>query len=176
MKNSLQLCAEMVDNMRLRKLKRKDAPYMLEWMKDSNVVQYMRSDFSNKTMNDCEEFIEYSWKDKFNKHWAIVSARDEYMGTVSLKNIEDDEAEFAIAIRSCAMGKGYSKYAMEKCIQYAFEKMKLKKVYWYVSMNNMRAIRFYEKNGYQLYNGIKEENILELNKDVTYKWYAIYNL
>ena len=98
------------------------------------------------------------------------------MGTVSLKNIEDDEAEFAIAIRSCAMGKGYSKYAMEKCIQYAFQNMKLKKVYWYVSMNNMRAIRFYEKNGYQLYNGTKEKGMLGLNNNITYKWYAIYNL
>ena len=43
-------------------------------------------------------------------------------------------------------------------------------------MNNMRAIRFYEKNGYQLYNGTKEKGMLGLNNNITYKWYAIYNL
>lgn len=36
------------------------------------------------------------------------------MGTVSLKHIRDNSAEFAIAIRSVAMGKGISSEAMKK--------------------------------------------------------------
>lgn len=37
-----------------------------------------------------------------NLHLAIVDENDEYMGTVSLKNIEEDKAEFAITVRKNA--------------------------------------------------------------------------
>ena len=36
------------------------------------------------------------------------------MGTVSLKHIRDNSAEFAIAIRSVSMGKGISSESMKK--------------------------------------------------------------
>ena len=43
--------------MRLRKLEIKDAPYMLEWMHDSDVIRYMKKDFSAMTIEDCASFI-----------------------------------------------------------------------------------------------------------------------
>ena len=74
---------------------------------------------------------------------------DEYMGTVSLKHITAYEAEFAIAVRKSAMGKGYSQYGMEEVIRYGFDDLGLESVYWCVSPENKRALRFYAKNGYQ---------------------------
>ena len=59
------------------------------------------------------------------------------------------QLEFAITIRREAMGKGYSKYGMAMIIEIAFADVGLEKVYWCVSEDNLRAIRFYEKNGYQ---------------------------
>ena len=56
---------------------------------------------------------------------AIVNDKDEYMGTVSLKRITDSNAEFAIVVRKCAMGKGYSKYGMKKIMKYGFDKIGL---------------------------------------------------
>lgn len=162
--------------MELRELKLKDAKYMLEWMRDTELVEYMGTNFADKTLEDCEHFIESNQDNQSNMHWAIVDEKDEYMGTVSLKNIEKTKAEFAIAIRRCAMGKGYSKYAMEECIKYAFQHMGLKKVYWYVSPANERAIRFYEKNGYQRYDGLSEKDSLMLNSKTEYKWYVAYNV
>jgi len=162
--------------MELRRLKLKDAKYMLEWMKDTELVKYMGTNFGNKTVEDCEYFIKTNQDNPLNIHWAIVNEKDEYMGTVSLKNIEKTEAEFAIVIRRCAMGKGYSRYAMEECIKYAFQHMGLKKVYWYVSSANERAIRFYEKNGYQRYDELNEKSRLRLNSNVEYRWYAVYNV
>ena len=75
--------------MRLRKLKLKDAPLMLEWMHDADVVRDLRNDFASKTIGDCRDFIKNSSNDKMNVHYAIVSNEDEYMGTVSLKNIDN---------------------------------------------------------------------------------------
>ena len=36
--------------MKLRKLEAKDAPFMLEWMHDEDVVRYMRRDFMSMTL------------------------------------------------------------------------------------------------------------------------------
>ena len=136
--------------MKLRKLKMKDAPFMLEWMHDEDVVRNMKANFMKKTLDDCEKFIKNSEISNFY-HRAIVNDQDEYMGTVSLKNIDRIRqcAEFAITIRKSAMGKGYSAYGMQEIISEGFELLHLKYIYWYVRKENMRAIKFYEKMGYK---------------------------
>lgn len=69
--------------------------------------------------------------------------------TVSLQHITDSSAEFAITVRTIAMGKGYSKYGMQKIFDLGRKQISLKDIYWCVSPENKRAIRFYDKNGYQ---------------------------
>lgn len=136
--------------MKLRKLEIDDAPLMLEWMHDDSVVHDLSTDFSKLTLKDCENFILKSENDTESLHMAIVDETDEYMGTVSLKHIDYNSfsAEFAITIRKAAMGRGVSKYGMSEIIKFGFEELKLKNIYWCVSDNNKRAIRFYDKNGY----------------------------
>ena len=135
--------------MRLRKLETKDAQRMLEWMHDKSVVENLRTNFENKTLADCIEFIEKSGTEKESVNLAIVSDDDEYMGTVSLKDIDDEKAEFAITVRSDAMGKGYSPYAMNEIIQLGFRQLGISEIYWCVDKRNARAVRFYEKNGWK---------------------------
>lgn len=134
--------------MNLRKLELKDAPLMLEWMHDPDVVQNMQADFAHKTLSDCENFIRVSHTDDKNLHLAVVDDNNTYMGTVSLKNIENDAAEFGITVRKNAMGKGFSKYAMSEIIRIGLEELNLKSIYWCVSPENKRAVKFYDKNGY----------------------------
>ena len=129
----------------LRKLEKKDISYMLEWMHDENVVHNLRTNFNAKTCSDCERFIEQAISENCI-HMAITDETDEYMGTVSLKNIRNAHAEFAITIRTKSMGKGYAKVAMDEIIRIAFEQYKLEYVYWCVDKNNIRARKFYEKN------------------------------
>ena len=137
--------------MRLRQLEEKDAELMLEWMHDDNVVGKLGTNFKEKTLQDCKAFIDVSKDNSKNMHMAIVDETDVYMGTVSLKHIDKSKkfAEFAITVRREAMGKGYSKYGMAAIMDIAFSEVGLEKVYWCVSKENLRAIRFYEKNGYQ---------------------------
>lgn len=137
--------------MRLRKLIESDAPLMLEWMQDSSVVEKLNTDFSKKTLLDCINFIKRSKDEKINVHRAIVDDENTYMGTVSLKNINEITkcAEFAITVRKSAMGKGYSSFGMSEILNYAFFQLGLNFVYWCVAFDNERAIRFYDKNGYR---------------------------
>ena len=75
--------------MRLRRLEEKDCPLMLEWMHDTNVVRNLKNNFSDKKLEDCIIFVKNSMTDS-DKHFAIVDINDEYMGTVSLKNINSN--------------------------------------------------------------------------------------
>lgn len=136
--------------MKLRKLELKDAPLMLEWMHDDSVICGLRGNFKNKTLDDCITFINNSVNNEENIHFALVTDADEYMGTVSLKDIDRKEqnAEFAITVRKTAMGKGYSWYGMQEIIRKAFEEYGLFCVYWCVSAWNERAVKFYDKHGF----------------------------
>ena len=126
-----------------------DAQLMLEWMHDGNVVNgVFENDFSCKTLEDCKRFIRTARQTRENIHLAIADENDEYMGTVSLKYIHDGSAEFAIVVRSVAMGKGFAKYAMAEIIRLGMEELGLRKIYWYVKPSNERALHFYDKNGY----------------------------
>ena len=107
--------------MHLRQLELRDAPLMLEWMHDSSVVGLLRTDFASKTLGDAESFITKSLNDSEDIHLAIASDEDEYMGTVSLRDIKNGSAEFAITVRNKAMGRGYSWYGMKAILQKAFD-------------------------------------------------------
>lgn len=159
--------------MKLRKLEQKDAPLMLEWMHDKDVTENLQANFASKTIEDCEAFIESSLEDKDNIHMAVVDESDEYMGTVSLKNIKDGTAEFAISMRTKSMGKGYSKYGMAEIIRIALEDMGLSEVYWCVSPDNKRAVRFYDKNGYSRVKGYIDTGMYSKEQSEYYIWYRV---
>lgn len=158
----------------LRNLRESDAPYMLEWMHDCMVVSYLKTDFMSKSIDDCITFIRSCLNDCNNLHLAITNQDDTYQGTVSLKNIHDKMAEFAITIRSSAMGTGIAHAAMEQILNIGFREKELDLIYWYVSSENKRAMRFYEKNKYRR---IDKRNIEFKNNDFVndsfYEWFAI---
>lgn len=161
--------------MRLRKLELKDAPLMLEWMHDEDVVGNLRGNFSEKTLNDCENFIKNSADKEKNIHLAIVSDEDEYMGTVSLKNIDrtNNSGEFAITIRKCAMRRGYSWWGMEEILKLAFEQYNLESVYWCVSRKNERAVRFYDKHNFHETVDIADNILSQYDGIADLKWYSV---
>lgn len=136
------------NDIKLRKLKHSDALRMLEWMHDPEVVDKLRADFYSKTLKDCYAFIDNS-RDAKNLHLAISDDNDSYLGTVSLKNMSNDSAEFAIAICRDVMGTGCAIAAMRKILDMGFSEYGLHNIYWCVARDNKRAIRFYDKNGFK---------------------------
>lgn len=161
--------------MRLRNLELKDAPLMLEWMHDGNVVEKLRGNFKEKTLKDCETFIKAAENKTHDIHLAIVTDEDEYMGTVSLKSIDrgNNSAEFAITVRKSAMGRGYSWYGMEEIIRLAFEKYSLESVYWCVSRKNDRAVRFYDKHNFHEAVDISDSILKRYEGIDDLKWYSV---
>ena len=158
--------------MYLRELRIEDAPLMLAWMHDESVVGKLRGNFASKTIEDCYKFIQSSISEN-NIHLAIASETDEYMGTVSLKNIEDGSAEFAITVRKEAMSKGYSWFGMEAIIEKAFDELNLESVYWCVSRENERAVRFYDKHNFHEALDIPQKVLDRYDGIENLKWYSV---
>ena len=159
--------------MHLRRLELKDAPLMLEWMHDTSVVGLLRTNFASKTIEDCEQFIKNSLDDSKDLHLAIASDEDEYMGTVSLRDIENGSAEFAITVRTKAMSRGYSWFGMEAILKKAFEELNLDCVYWCVSRKNTRAVRFYDKHNFHEALDIPAEVLKRYEGIEDLKWYSV---
>lgn len=160
----------------LRELKARDADLMLEWMNDPDIANVFSKSFKNKTKEDVLEFISDSKNSVDSLHFAIVDPNDEYMGTISLKNIDYDNknAEYAISMRSKAHGTGLSYQATRDIIQVAFEKLNLNRIYLNVRESNSRAIGFYRKFGFieegsfrnHIFNGNAYEDLLWFGMNV----------
>ncbi len=159
--------------MYLRKLELKDALLMLAWMNDKRVTEKLRTNFASKTLEDAENFIRWSWEDKDNVNLAIASDEDEYMGTVSLKHIENGTAEFAVTVRFEAMSRGYSWFGMESIIDKAFNEYGIESVYWCVSRDNARAVRFYDKHNFSEIVDLPQKVLDRYEGVENLKWYSI---
>lgn len=157
----------------LRRLEKKDIPFMLEWMHDEEINQGFQKPFLQATDEDALAFIRNSF-DEENRHFAFVNEQDEYLGTISLKHIShvNDKAEYAVVARKCAQGTGAAKKATEELLHYAFTELGLHKVYLSVLSENIRAQRFYEKCGFQR-EGLEVDAVKINGKYHDHIWYGI---
>lgn len=160
----------------IRDLRPSDLEYMLEWMRDKDVTKNLQADFASFTKQMARDFIEKS-KNKENVdnvHFAICDDNDEYMGTISLKNIskKDRNAEYAIVTRTKAHGKGYARIATDEILKYGFDILGLEKIYLYVSVNNIAANKFYKKCGF-IEEGVFRKHLNIKGKLENIRWYSI---
>ena len=160
----------------IRKLEMKDLSNMLEWMHDSSVTNHLQADFASFTEEKVANFIKNAMEQNFeseNVHYAIVDEQDEYMGTISLKNInkKDKNAEYAIVTRSVAHGKGYAREATKDILRVGFGDMGLEKIYLYVSVNNVAANKFYNKCGF-VEEGVFRKHMMINGQLEDIRWYS----
>lgn len=163
---------------RLRELKIKDCEGMLEWMHDPEINCYYTDNVRNATKESVTTFIEASLiqrKEGSTYHYAIVDSNDEYLGTISLKNIEKIKgAEYAISLRGAFQRKGIASFATKEILRIAFVELGLNRVYLNVLSDNRHANRFYEKNRFR-YEGESVNCIMIDGELKSLKWYAILN-
>lgn len=163
--------------MRLRRLEEKDAEGMLEWMGDSEIQKAFRFHAEQADMKSVLNFIKNAdirLADGKDLHYAIVDKEDEYLGTISLKNVElsDKKAEYAISLRKKAQGKGVASAATEEILKVAFESYKLERIYLNVLSDNERAVRLYERMGF-VYEGAFRKHLFLRGEYKTLKWYSM---
>ncbi len=157
----------------LRQLQEKDAQNMASCMNDENVNCFMKISERKSTVEGCLDFIKKSLTDKENLHFAIVDDNDDWIGTISLKNInkKDKSAEYAIITSKNVHGKGFAKTATEELLNFAFDKLDLNRIYLNVVEKNLRAIKFYEKMGFK---PLKNDTEIQIRgENYVLKWFEI---
>lgn len=163
----------------LRELQEQDAPFMLEWMHDPDIQKNFKRNMLEASIDDAILFINTSKIPDFihtgiNLHFAIVGDEKEYLGTISLKNIDLDNkrAEYAITMRRKAQGKGIAYEATRLILKKAFFEYGLHRVYLSVYSNNKAAIKLYERCGFILEGEFREHFLMDGNY-LNWKWYGI---
>ena len=161
--------------MYLRKLLLSDAERMLEWMNDLEISSNFRwGDNKQISLDHAFSFIQMASVDGLDVHRAVSTDTDQYMGTISLKNIDikNYNAEYAIGLHPDAIGKGYASWATYEILHFAFIELDLHKVYLNVISTNERAIRFYRKFGF-IYEGTFVAHAFLHQNYVDLQWYRI---
>jgi len=105
---------------------------------------------------------------KFKKqehHFAINTNKGFHIGSVSLLlSLMDKNANFSILIGDKNYwNKGYGREAIKIILNYAFNKLRLNRIYLGVISYNKRAIRLYKKFGFKL-EGRSREHIFYKGK------------
>lgn len=161
----------------LRRLEEKDAQGMLEWMQDTEIQKRFLFSSKSFTEEDVLKFIreaETQPMEGKSIHLAITDETDEYLGTISLKNVEllAKKAEYAISLRKKAQGMGVGTEATKKILEAAFNRFGLERVYLNVFSDNERAIHLYEKSGF-VYEGEFRKHLFLRGEYKSLRWYGM---
>lgn len=164
-------------NITLRELREEDAEGMLEWMRDKDIMGNFRFASGDKRRQDVLAFIRSSVnapEDGKSMHYAITKNGGEYLGTVSLKNLDLNarNAEYAIVLRNKAQGQGLASAATREILRIAFVEVGLERVYLNVLRENQGAIRLYERCGF-VYEGEFRNHLFLEGEFRMLKWYGI---
>ena len=137
---------------KLRELERSDIPMLNKWRNQPELIRLLGAPF--RYIND---EVDYAWFDNYMcsrntcVRCAILNDEDEFIGLVSLTNIDmlNQSAEFHIMIGSKeSHHKGAGTYATKKILEHAFYNLNIQRVELTVLNNNTIAIDFYEKIGF----------------------------
>jgi len=135
---------------RLRMLTKTDVEEMAAWDDDAEIEKYIGKKFA--PYETPLEWYSNLLKDNRQRGLAIETLDGQFIGDVGLQEISwrKRSAEVRICIADKEYwGRGYGTEALQILIRYAFEELGLEVLYLRVYADNLRAIRCYEKCGFE---------------------------
>jgi ribosomal-protein-alanine N-acetyltransferase len=117
---------------------------------DSEINKYLDRQLSN-SIEDARNFINKvneNIKKNDSLYWAItLSDKNILVGTICLFGFSDDnyKCEIGYELLTNFQGKGIMKEAVEKIIDYAFNKIKVQKIEAFLHRDNQSSINLLEK-------------------------------
>jgi [ribosomal protein S5]-alanine N-acetyltransferase len=138
------------ERLTLRQLLISDEEEIFTLRSDSEINKYLNRQLSN-TIEDARNFIN-KVNENINKnvslYWAItLSDRNTFVGTICLYGFSDenDNCEIGYELLTNFQGQGIMKEALEKIIDYSFNKIKVQKIEAFLHRDNRSSINLLEK-------------------------------
>jgi len=139
----------------LRSLEERDVPLLARWLLNPQNKQWLQ--LSEDPMEYCNEASVRerfrAMKDNRNiELWRIETKQGQPIGQIEIVDIRElhKRAEMHMCIgETMLQGKGLGSDALRRLITHAFETLKLRRIHCIVDADNGRAIRCYEKAGFE---------------------------
>lgn len=148
------------NRIRLRKMTQEDAPIYHQWRNDLEVMQFTNPSIDVYAASDTENFVEQMTQSSTSRTYIIEDKQaDKPIGVTSLIHLDykNQNAECIIDIGEKEYwSQGYGKEAFQLLLNYAFGEMNLHRLYLKVFSFNERAIKLYEKLGFEKEGALKE--------------------
>lgn len=161
----------------LRPINIEDTENVVRWRNSEHVRKYFiyQADFTVEShVRWMKEKVETGEVAQFI---IVESDSQRDIGSVFLRDIDwvHNKAEYGIFIgEESAKGKGYGSLAAKKILEYAFDNLKLHRIYLRVLADNQRAIASYKKAGF-VQEGVLKDDVLIRGEYKDVVWMAIIN-
>ncbi len=150
---------------RLRAFEPEDLETVIHWVNNEAVTRHL-SDLLTYPVSRADEmkWLEsVSMANPREKVFAIETREGRLIGSIGLKEINwvALKAELGIMIgETDCWDQGYGSEAVQEVLRIGFEKLNLNRIFLRVYENNPRAIRVYEKCGFQREGILREDHYL----------------
>lgn len=148
-------------NIFIRLFEREDLPYRVKWLNDDEISSGITID-GPVSLAKTQAWFQKVILDDSKRHFVIIdNSTKEPIGIIGLVGIDfrNRKAELYIAIGNKKYwGKDLGSEALQLILEYSFNGLDLNRIYLYTNIENIRARRFYKKNGFV------EEGILRQHK------------
>lgn len=135
----------------LRLLEIEDLPYRVKWLNDDQINSGLTID-GPVSLSKTKAWFNKIVLDNTKKHFVIVDNESkEPIGMLGIVDIDfrNRKAELYIAIGDKNYwGKNIASEALQIALNYSFGELDMNRIYLYTHLDNIRAQKFYEKNGF----------------------------
>lgn len=138
----------------LRKLQKDDLNYFTKWWKDIDLIDLTSCNFDPLSDEEVKEYFDDMLNSKSDNHW-MIEAEGEIIGHINLSRRDNDWYETQIVIgEKDYLNQGFGPQAIRLMLEEA-KNENIDQIYLEVRPENTRAIRAYEKAGFEKIRTIK---------------------
>lgn len=153
-------------NVKIRKITKNDTANIIKWRNNIEVLKYFIDQrlLTEETHNNwLTNYVEKGLVEQFIICWDNID-----VGSVFLKNIDNIHkyAEYGIFIGdTCCRGMGVGSKASKLILEFGFNSLKLDEIYLRVRSNNTKAIKVYEKLGFNKTEEVEGITFMNIKKE-----------
>lgn len=118
-----------------------EADMVLKWRNNNSIKQWMFNQ-DEISLENHTKFVT-SLKDRNDKTYFLVQQGDEYIGVIDFNEINNNDLKIGLYVNPSLRGVG--KKLMTLIVKYAFDTLKVNKIFAEVFSNNSKAFSLYTK-------------------------------
>ena len=130
----------------------------LKMVNDKEIQGFIGLSNITVSFDDEMNWIKEKMEEGSNTFSMIEKSTNEYIGNIEIMNIVNNIGELGICITNEKCNKYYGREAIKRFLDYAYNELKLDKVYLNVHKDNKRAIKCYEKCNFIIDGEGKKKN------------------